>query len=60
MPLVPAAIKGTDRLARLARLSVVYGPPMQLDDLRGKDVREAATIATDRLMAEIERLEGTL
>ena len=60
VPLVPAAIKGTDRLARLARLSVVYGPPMQLDDLRGKDVREAATIATDRLMAEIERLERTL
>jgi 1-acyl-sn-glycerol-3-phosphate acyltransferase len=60
VPLVPAAIKGTDRLARLARLSVVYGPPMQLDDLGGKDVRDAATIATDRLMAEIERLEATL
>jgi 1-acyl-sn-glycerol-3-phosphate acyltransferase len=60
VPLVPAAIKGTDRLARLARLSVVYGPPMQLDDLRGRDVREAATVATDRLMAEIERLEETL
>jgi 1-acyl-sn-glycerol-3-phosphate acyltransferase len=60
VPLVPAAIKGTDRLARFARLSVVYGPPMELDDLRGKDVREAATIATDRLMAEIDRLEATL
>ena len=60
VPLMPAAIKGTDRLARLARLSVVYGPPMQLDDLRGRDVREAATIATDRLMAEIERLEASL
>jgi 1-acyl-sn-glycerol-3-phosphate acyltransferase len=60
VPLVPAAIKGTDRLARFARLSVVYGPPMELDDLRGKDVREAATIATDRLMAEIGRLEATL
>jgi 1-acyl-sn-glycerol-3-phosphate acyltransferase len=60
VPLVPAAIKGTDRLARFARLSVVYGPPMELDDLRGKDVREAATIATDRLMAEIDGLEATL
>jgi 1-acyl-sn-glycerol-3-phosphate acyltransferase len=60
VPLVPAAIKGTDRLARLARLSVVYGPPMELDDLRGKDVRDAATVATDRLMAEIARLEALL
>jgi 1-acyl-sn-glycerol-3-phosphate acyltransferase len=60
VPLVPAAIKGTDRLGRLARLSVAYGPAVGLDDLRGQDVREAAVVATDRLMAEIARLEATL
>ena len=60
VPLVPAAIKGTDRLARFAALSVVYGPPIPLDDLRGRDLREAASVATERLMAEIERLEATL
>ncbi len=60
VPLVPAAIKGTDRLARFAPLSVVYGPPIPLDDLRGRDLRDAASVGTDRLMAEIERLEATL
>jgi 1-acyl-sn-glycerol-3-phosphate acyltransferase len=60
VPLVPAAIKGTDRLARFAPLSVIYGPPIPLDDLRGRDVREAATVATERLMAEIDRLEEML
>jgi 1-acyl-sn-glycerol-3-phosphate acyltransferase len=60
VPLVPAAIKGTDRLARLAPLSVVYGEAIRLDDLNGQDVREAATVATERLMTEIARLEATL
>jgi 1-acyl-sn-glycerol-3-phosphate acyltransferase len=60
VPLVPAAIKGTDRLAKLARLSVAYGPPIPLDDLRDQDIRDAATVATDRLMEAIGRLEETL
>jgi 1-acyl-sn-glycerol-3-phosphate acyltransferase len=60
VPLVPAAIKGTDRLARFAPLSVIYGPPIPLDDLRGRDLREAASVATERLMAEIDRLEEML
>jgi 1-acyl-sn-glycerol-3-phosphate acyltransferase len=60
VPLVPAAIKGTDRLARLGRLSVVYGPPVRLDDLYERDLREASVAATERLMAEIARLEATL
>lgn len=48
-PLVPAAIAGTDRLSRLGRLRVRYGQPLDLD---GLDARAA----TERLMAEIERL----
>jgi 1-acyl-sn-glycerol-3-phosphate acyltransferase len=60
VPLVPAAIKGTDRLARFAPLSVIYGPPIPLDDLRGRDLREAASVATERLMTEIDRLEEML
>jgi 1-acyl-sn-glycerol-3-phosphate acyltransferase len=59
-PLVPAAIAGTDRLSRLAPIRVVYGEPLPLDDLRGQDEREAAMEGTDRLMAEIRRLEATL
>jgi 1-acyl-sn-glycerol-3-phosphate acyltransferase len=59
-PLVPAAIAGTDRLTRLGALRVAYGPPVDLSDLNGSDEREAAKEATDRLMAEIEKLKATL
>ena len=51
-PLVPAAISGTDRLARLAPLRVAYGPPVDVS----KDSRET----TECLMAEIRRLYETL
>lgn len=57
VPLVPAGIAGTDRLARLPRLRVAYGPPIPLDDLLELELKEAARIATERLMAEIRRLE---
>ncbi len=48
-PLVPVALAGTDRLSRLGPLRVRYGKPVDLD---GTDPR----VATERLMAEIERL----
>jgi 1-acyl-sn-glycerol-3-phosphate acyltransferase len=60
VPLVPAAIAGTDRLSRLARLRVRYGEPLPLDDLRDLDRGAAAREATERLMAEIARLEDSL
>jgi hypothetical protein len=55
---VPAGIAGTDRLARLGPLRIVYGPPVPVADLEGLDPREAATTATERLMNEIARLEA--
>jgi 1-acyl-sn-glycerol-3-phosphate acyltransferase len=55
VPLVPAGIAGTDRLARLARLSVEYGAPIPVDDLEGRE--DAAQVATERLMAAIAELE---
>ena len=60
VPLVPAAIKGTDSLLRLGPLRVAYGPPLPLDDLRDGDERDAAQVATDRLMAAIDELERSL
>ena len=51
-PLVPAAIKGTDRLVRLAKLKVAYGEPF--------DPGEDAQTATERLMREIDELYDTL
>jgi 1-acyl-sn-glycerol-3-phosphate acyltransferase len=60
VPLVPAAIRGTDALSRLGPVRVAYGPPVPIDDLKGRDAREAAQEATDRLMEHIDRLEETL
>jgi 1-acyl-sn-glycerol-3-phosphate acyltransferase len=60
VPLVPAAIAGTDRLSRLERLRVRYGRPIPLDDLRDHEASVAAREATDRLMAEIDLLEQAL
>jgi len=60
VPLVPAALAGTDRLARLERLRVSYGEPVPVDDLAGLPRREAARLATERLMARIHELEAEL
>jgi 1-acyl-sn-glycerol-3-phosphate acyltransferase len=60
VPLVPAAIAGTDRLTRLGPLRVRYGPAIPLDDLDAADPSDAARAATERLMREIERLEAGL
>ncbi len=61
VPLVPAAVKGTARLARLGPLRVAYGPPVEIDDLRGADdLRRASQEATERLMARIYELEASL
>jgi 1-acyl-sn-glycerol-3-phosphate acyltransferase len=54
VPLVPVGIVGTDRLGKLAQLRVAYGPPIQLDDLAGRE--DAPQVATERLMAAIEDL----
>jgi 1-acyl-sn-glycerol-3-phosphate acyltransferase len=60
VPLVPAALAGTDRLSRLGPLRVTYGPPLALDDLRDRELKNAAEIATERLMNAIRELEASL
>jgi 1-acyl-sn-glycerol-3-phosphate acyltransferase len=60
VPLVPAAIGGTDRLRRLGPLSVAYGEPIDVSDLVGMETKRAAAIATERLMEAIEELKTTL
>lgn len=60
VPLVPAGIKGTDRLSRLGKLKVAYGEPVPLDDLEGLPPAEAAQQATERLMERIYALYETL
>lgn len=60
VPLIPAGIAGTNRISRLAPLRVVYGAPVELDDLRGLELREGAQIGTERLMSAIHELEAEL
>jgi 1-acyl-sn-glycerol-3-phosphate acyltransferase len=60
VPLVPAAIGGTDRLRRLGPLRVAYGEPIELSELEELDVKEASSIATERLMESIDGLKATL
>jgi 1-acyl-sn-glycerol-3-phosphate acyltransferase len=57
VPLVPAAIAGTDRLSRLGPLRVAYGLPIETLDLAGHDRGEASRIATERLREAIGSLE---
>jgi 1-acyl-sn-glycerol-3-phosphate acyltransferase len=59
VPLVPAAIRGTDRWRRLGRWELEIGAPLALDDLSPHDPRSAAE-ATRRLWAAITALEEGL
>ena len=61
VPLIPAALSGTDRLLTLGPLRVAYGPPIEMDDLRATgDHKHASQEATERLMARIAELEESL
>jgi 1-acyl-sn-glycerol-3-phosphate acyltransferase len=52
VPIVPAAVKGTEGLARFSKLRVVYGEPIHPEG--------TAAELTRRVMDEIERLHATL
>ena len=60
VPLVPAAVRGTDRLSHFEKLRVAYGRPVPIDDLAGLEPAAAANEATTRLMARIGELEESL
>lgn len=60
VPLVPAAIAGTDRLARLAPLRVAYGRPLPVTRESGESAEEAAHRATALLRESILELERSL
>jgi 1-acyl-sn-glycerol-3-phosphate acyltransferase len=60
VPLVPAAIAGTSRLARLGPLRVAYGVPIELGDLAGVPLPERSRVATDRLRDAIGELERSI
>lgn len=57
VPLVPAGISGTQRLARLGPLRVCFGEPLDLSDQVGMPLHESARVATERLREAIGDLE---
>ena len=60
VPLVPAAVKGSDKLLRLHKLKVAYGEPVPYDDLLELPPRDAHQAATERLMERIYALYDAL
>lgn len=59
VPLVPAAIAGTERLTLLRRWRIAFGSPVVLDRLP-EDPRAAASEATTRLWSAVTSLEAEL
>jgi 1-acyl-sn-glycerol-3-phosphate acyltransferase len=60
VPLIPAAVAGTDSLLAFGPLRVAFGPPIDTDDLPEDDLRRSAQTATERLMTRITELEAAL
>ena len=60
VPLVPAAIKGIDRLSRLPKLQVAYGEPFPSTTSPTWPPRDAHQDATERLMERIYALYDAL
>lgn len=60
VPLIPAAIRGTDGSRERRKWQVAFGPPVELHDLGGRADNEAAREATRRLWASVKQLEAEL
>jgi 1-acyl-sn-glycerol-3-phosphate acyltransferase len=60
VPLIPAALRGTDGWRRRERWQIAFGPPIQLDDLSADDPARAAREATRRLSDAVAALENSL
>jgi 1-acyl-sn-glycerol-3-phosphate acyltransferase len=60
VPLVPAAIRGTDGWRERRSWQVALGAPVDLRDLAGRADHEAAAEATRRLWDSVKRLEAGL
>jgi 1-acyl-sn-glycerol-3-phosphate acyltransferase len=62
--LVPVAVAGTDEVRlwppRIPRFRVAYGPPLDLEDLRGTDLRTAADEATERWKVAVAELRADI
>jgi 1-acyl-sn-glycerol-3-phosphate acyltransferase len=60
VPLIPAALRGTDGWRRLERWEIAFGQAIPLDDLAGQEPSRVAREATNRLAHAIVSLELSL
>jgi len=60
VPLIPAALRGTDRWRARRSWQVAFGAPIDLHDLAGREDNAAAHEATRRLWESVKRLEAEL
>jgi 1-acyl-sn-glycerol-3-phosphate acyltransferase len=60
VPLIPAAVHGTEHVRPRVRWRVQFGPPVPLGDLDALPSREAAVEATRRLWERISSLEDVV
>jgi 1-acyl-sn-glycerol-3-phosphate acyltransferase len=60
VPLIPVALRGTDGWRDRKRWKIVFGEPLDVSDLAGRDPDEAAHEATGRVWDAVRRLEGRL
>jgi 1-acyl-sn-glycerol-3-phosphate acyltransferase len=60
VPLVPAALRGTDRWRRLGRWQVVFGEPVETADLHTLSTEDAAREATRRVWERVTELERSI
>jgi 1-acyl-sn-glycerol-3-phosphate acyltransferase len=59
VPLVPAAVEGSERLPKPTKLTIAFGPAIETSDLSGLSAKAAARTATERMvesMAELREL----
>jgi 1-acyl-sn-glycerol-3-phosphate acyltransferase len=60
VPLIPAAIRGTDGWRDRRRWGIAFGAPVDMRDLDGRDENQAAREATLRLWTSMKDLEAEL
>ena len=60
VPLIPAAIRGTDGWRDRRKWQVAFGAPIDLRDLAARADHDAAAEATRRLWDSVKRLEAEL
>ncbi|MCD6412920.1 MAG: 1-acyl-sn-glycerol-3-phosphate acyltransferase [Elusimicrobia bacterium] len=58
-PVIPVAVKGTDRWNSLARFRVIFGQPLEIPERKLKFSREVAEKIAERIKNAIQKIAGS-